>query len=1208
MPLAFPPTATVTRLLVPLALLLALPAAAFGQTCWSYVNESLPLSIDIDGDGFADIEAGFPIECVEQGDLTTSCGWGETGANGNVQEDCHEDGVLDDCCTSIPGTAGSQTVREMHTQWHACFGAVGDLVDGSNPPNRGNRWYAFHRQIEHDYNLWRESGNWCDPTAALPQGCKIESLQWCPDMQLPYGFSCNLAAPAGCGDAGSRAANAVCSSCQAFPQCLYRGGAGPSDCPSAPDPDCEVATGFGLTLDFPPGCGSDPTTDCYTELEEFPNVEEITTLLDASFHGAMHGAVGDAGACKDINDPNCSVRDPMFWRLHKAIDDVVREWQNANATDVMLVVDRSGSMNGTDATGTTKLDAALEAADIFADLLDHSRSDGQVNRLGVVSYASNAADASRNLSPVDVDDTLRDPGGPFPGVLDAIDTAGGGGCTSIGGGVETALAEICSGGDCSTLTAAPPAGENRRKAVLLLTDGVENVEPCLQTAGASGSTCGGLCFGGELDRAKMYDAQICAVGFGDSGSLNGDLLTVFAESQGGIYMQNPAEDPDGEWIDLKDFFVKCFGQLTDEFLALDPTGFLAATDPVSTPFEYGSCWDQQMTFVSGWKTDIEPGELRLLVNSPAGDLVLAADPAVRRSTQETWDFLRIRQPYRGEASGTWRAQLVRPHRSFVNGFATDSFVSPREGIELVRTQIQRLCPNGCKRVLYFEDETLGESAYRGALDLESAAGLLGAIEVAADAGELAKRLREDWDLLVYAHQGPGGSEPYDGLLTERLCGGLPAILTDTRGDTAAAILKCAGAAPDGSEDHDALITGAAFGSRTLKLDNPGHPVASYGVTPLGTVEQASFLRHGAAIVTQAQRGEPQKWFADVLVRGLVRLEPHKPVSYPRTGDDLLPTVRIAPLSNVAGGYDKVEARVEITRPVIGVGTLITRAKLREPIQMGEEYLDARAATLHALDQQTDGPIIPTITESYPLYDDGTHGDLVAGNLYWSAQLPGLATADGMYQYRFILDLEKDGCTSRREAVQSVFVEVNVDPRASGVDIVPGADPGHYMVTITPRDALGNVWGAGRPGTVRCGPVGSCSCDGDVVDYGNGSYGIDVKVAQPGAACSLSGFGARFQLPVGEEAGTCVDLVEALRAAKIQDPQLNARLLAVTGETCERTLLARTDAAVELAEVLHELEAHAGDLEPGTALALRARLAAFAEESGIRLAEPSHHVD
>ena len=62
----------------------------------------------------------------------------------------------------------------MHSGWHDCFGNIG-ASDGNNPPGRSQRWYAFHRQFEIDFNVWRE-------TVGLSP---IESLEWCPGMNMP---------------------------------------------------------------------------------------------------------------------------------------------------------------------------------------------------------------------------------------------------------------------------------------------------------------------------------------------------------------------------------------------------------------------------------------------------------------------------------------------------------------------------------------------------------------------------------------------------------------------------------------------------------------------------------------------------------------------------------------------------------------------------------------------------------------------------------------------------------------------------------------------------------------------------------------------------------------------------------------------------------------------------------------------------------------
>jgi len=54
---------------------------------------------------------------------------------------------------------------------------------------------------------------------------------------------------------------------------------------------------------------------------------------------------------------------------------------------------------------------------------------------------------------------------------------------AIGAGLNGALDRLCPGGDCSGYI--PPPSDPPRKAILFLTDGVENVSPCLDPAGGA---------------------------------------------------------------------------------------------------------------------------------------------------------------------------------------------------------------------------------------------------------------------------------------------------------------------------------------------------------------------------------------------------------------------------------------------------------------------------------------------------------------------------------------------------------------------------------------------------------------------------------------------------------------------------------------------------------------------------------------------------
>src|SRR6266404_4241436 len=352
------------RLFWSFALMFASAGLVQAQTCWVYTDST---------------QAPAPMKCVQKANLAAACSC-NAGGNGSCTNDC----------TAIPIPAGTQTIRQLHQAWHDCFGAVG----GSAPPaGRGERWYAFHRQFNFDFDIWRR------PLGYNP----IESLEWCSNIPEPIGTAGAGYMPppdviaAGCNQnsngqiPAARPAGAVCKQCIAFPHCLFKAGGGPMACPNEPSGSC---SGSGVNFN-------------YTALDQFKNVDEVSKILDSYFHAKMHVATGiadrtvaqgcdlannnDSGCYNlDTFTPSCAPRDPMFWRLHKAIDDVVRAWQNEKATDVVLVIDRSGSMSDPDVgSGTSKLTAALNAMENFGDMMNTARTDGQVNTIGVVSYSDN---------------------------------------------------------------------------------------------------------------------------------------------------------------------------------------------------------------------------------------------------------------------------------------------------------------------------------------------------------------------------------------------------------------------------------------------------------------------------------------------------------------------------------------------------------------------------------------------------------------------------------------------------------------------------------------------------------------------------------------------------------------------------------------------------------------------------------------------------
>jgi hypothetical protein len=1067
-----------------LAVLICHVSPSRGQTCWVYTDT---------------VQAPAPMKCVQKANLTQACSWPTD-------------------CTAIPGPA--ETIRKLHEDWHACFGAQGGPTP---PPGRGNRWYAFHRQFEWDFDIWRKQNNYAT----------IEGLQWCPGMNLYLGTAGALYNPpadvvaAHCNqiqigpnnflNLPARPPNKACPSCVAFAHCLFKSGGGPLNCPNAPSNLCRGATfpGTANFVSFP-----------YTSLDEFKNIDEVTQILDWQFHGIMHVASGQADApaancdlfgtagtgsvsgCYNLDTlfPNCAPRDPMFWRLHKSIDDVVRAWQDDRATDVVLVIDRSGSMSQPDVgSGTSKLTAALNAVEDFADMLDTNRTDGQKNRIGVVSYSDNA---SIDMQMTDADPNLLAVNGPLETAKNNIAAQGPAGCTGIGKAIQKAVDILCppAPGNCSTFT--PPQGTNTRKAILVMTDGIENVPPCLQPAGANGGTCGNQCFGASFDYNNLAFTQVVTVGFGSGADLNGPLLTQVAERQGGIYMQNP----NANGFDLKNYFTKAFGELTSEFVLIDPKGTLPAAQPATEPFTYGGCTDSVLTFSSGWNQSVTPGDLTLVVETPNGDLVSTSDPAVQNSRRALWHFSRVRLPYHGANSGTWRGQIIRPHHQYVNGFVTDAFADPKEGTALIRREIHRLCPQGCKKILYYEfGRKTPQSVYRDALQAEKQAGLLGTITTANTDAQFTRALGPNrWDLIVYAQMGKDVHRPYDALLRRVICANQRAIITDTRRENRVPLFSCLGVQATEPVNWMSISANDSLVDHPLKLVNTGYPVFTYGLT--GTTVQATSPAAApiGAIVGRIDAGKDEAWFADILGTSLGKLSPHYTPSKWKTGEEPIAEVRMLPSDIRAGGWDNVNARVEVTYPTVGVGTLLAQRGLGDSRTINKEPLDARTLALSGIN-------VPTATQTFRLYDDGTHGDLIPQNAYWTAELTGLGKTDGQYNLRYIFDLTANGCTTHRELAQSFYMDVGIDPKASKVN--PGVATQlpngwrRFNVTLSPADVTGNLIGPGRTATAMCAPKGSCRVDPAVVDIGRGIYKVAIDAAPNAATVQMQAFDTPFDVPL-----------------------------------------------------------------------------------------------
>jgi hypothetical protein len=287
--------------------------------------------------------------------------------------------------------------------------------------------------------------------------------------------------------------------------------------------------------------------------------------------------------------------------------------------DVMMVLDRSGSMSMDAGTGRTKIEEARDAASLFVQLIRAGGGD----QIGMVSFSTTAsAPVDFALTPVTAaaKTTLIGPAPYSGGIIGGIAPNGS---TTIGGGLEAAVNQF----------PAPSATANRR-TVLLMTDGLQNTPPMIADA-----------------NPFLAGADLSVVGFGTESSLNGALLDQLAQEHSGMYTRA------GSALNLKKFFALAFGNIFEAGTLSDPEYDLpAGQNSMSIPFLV--CSDDTITVVLGW--DRSDTSLLVQLQTPGGNTVTAGSLGIESANGRTWMFLRVPLPFNGERDGPWQALVFRP--------------------------------------------------------------------------------------------------------------------------------------------------------------------------------------------------------------------------------------------------------------------------------------------------------------------------------------------------------------------------------------------------------------------------------------------------------------------------------------------------------------------------------------------------------------------
>ncbi len=343
--------------------------------------------------------------------------------------------------------------------------------------------------------------------------------------------------------------------------------------------------------------------------------------------------------------PECRIG---YASSEEILNDIQSNLPVSVARDVMIVFDRSGSMSELTHTGLTKLQEAKNAASLFIQLVRTSGGD----QIGLVTFSSGAS-ADFDLADVNAanKNTLVGAAAPYTGGI--VGGIAAGGSTSIGAGLSVARDQMNLHG----------IGANRR-TVFLLTDGLQNTNPMVETVSGS-----------------LFNTDVFAVGYGTEAGLNGTLLTQLAQSHNGLYMRA------GDGLSLLKFFALTFGNIFEAGALNDPEYLLPASRNEADPIGFQVCEETAVTVVLGWEKAGTPLQFRLQM--PSGAFVDLSGRGVSAAAGLTWRFVRLNLPYKGEQNGTWKVFVDR-----VNSFG--EFPPPAED---VRYFVNVLAKDGPKVLL-----------------------------------------------------------------------------------------------------------------------------------------------------------------------------------------------------------------------------------------------------------------------------------------------------------------------------------------------------------------------------------------------------------------------------------------------------------------------------------------------------------------------------
>jgi hypothetical protein len=297
---------------------------------------------------------------------------------------------------------------------------------------------------------------------------------------------------------------------------------------------------------------------------------------------------------------------------------------------IMLALDQSGSMAWPAGTsGVSRIDVLKDAARTFMELIP------QNNGVGLIRFDHNAYAVNDPtfpglpVTPITTNDIN-------PGRVAAIAAANAhtvnpAGNTSVGDGVDRAR----------QILNALPMGDYDRKAMIVLTDGLEN-DP-LWIADVTGS----------------IDNRTFAIGLGNESQVNTTALRALTQNTGGyLLLTGLLSASIDDYFRLRKYFQQILSGVTNNSIILDPSGSIAPGTEVRIPFRLNEA-DIDCTAL----LMLDENVVEFYLETPDGKLIRPADaPGLGISyivgTQNK--YYRFTLPVAvgaGQQSGVWQVVL-----------------------------------------------------------------------------------------------------------------------------------------------------------------------------------------------------------------------------------------------------------------------------------------------------------------------------------------------------------------------------------------------------------------------------------------------------------------------------------------------------------------------------------------------------------------------